>query len=171
MQAPSVTTLLFDLAPSGVYQAAKSPSTPVSSYLAVSPLPRSDPEEPDVRRFILCGTFPDLTTGRRYRPLCSAEPGLSSAGTPPKESRRTLPAVVSAAIVWLTSSCIVGKPLKAEYRTYHSDYPITAIWPQIDGLRDFFWGFLDSESSKSLSLFSPEHRHLDTPLLALRFIE
>jgi hypothetical protein len=30
------------------------------------------------RRYLFCGTFPDLTTGRRYRPPCPAEPGLSS---------------------------------------------------------------------------------------------
>jgi hypothetical protein len=30
------------------------------------------------RRFTFCCTFPDLSTGRRYRPPCPAEPGLSS---------------------------------------------------------------------------------------------
>ena len=30
------------------------------------------------RRFAFCCTFPSLTAGRRYRPPCSLEPGLSS---------------------------------------------------------------------------------------------
>ena len=33
------------------------------------------------RRYLFCGTFPDLTTGRRYRPPCPAEPGLSSTSS------------------------------------------------------------------------------------------
>ena len=37
-------------------------------------------EPPAVRRSALCCTFPDLTVGRRYRPSCPAEPGLSSSG-------------------------------------------------------------------------------------------
>ena len=31
-----------------------------------------------VRRSALCCTFPNLTAGRRYRPSCPSEPGLSS---------------------------------------------------------------------------------------------
>lgn len=33
------------------------------------------------RRSILCCTFPSLAAGRRYRPSCSVEPGLSSRGS------------------------------------------------------------------------------------------
>ena len=36
------------------------------------------------RRYLFCGTFPDLTTGRRYRPPCPAEPGLSSRPGSPR---------------------------------------------------------------------------------------
>ena len=32
-----------------------------------------------VRRSILCCTFPNLAAGRRYRPSCPTEPGLSSS--------------------------------------------------------------------------------------------
>jgi hypothetical protein len=39
------------------------------------------------RRYLFCGTFPDLTTGRRYRPPCPAEPGLSSLSSRPKIRR------------------------------------------------------------------------------------
>ena len=31
------------------------------------------------RRYVFCGTFPGVTPGRRYRPPCPAESGLSSA--------------------------------------------------------------------------------------------
>jgi len=34
------------------------------------------------RRSALCGTFPRITPGRRYRPPCPVEPGLSSATEP-----------------------------------------------------------------------------------------
>ena len=39
------------------------------------------------RRYLFCGTFPDLTTGRRYRPPCPAEPGLSSTSSHPEIRR------------------------------------------------------------------------------------
>ncbi len=55
----------------------RSPGALVGSYPTVSPLPRI-PTSGTVRRFAFCGTFPDLTTGRRYRPPCPVEPGLSS---------------------------------------------------------------------------------------------
>lgn len=40
------------------------------------------------RRYLFCGTFPDLTTGRRYRPPCPAEPGLSSTSSRSGTRRR-----------------------------------------------------------------------------------
>ena len=52
-----------------------SPQSPVSSYLTVSPLPF---RRVGFWRFTFCCTCPDLSTGRRYRPSCSVEPGLSS---------------------------------------------------------------------------------------------
>jgi len=56
-------TLLFGLAPGGVYLASTITGEPVSSYLAFSPLPR------DIKvlvlqyftgRYLFCGTFPRL---------------------------------------------------------------------------------------------------------------
>ena len=73
----------------------ESPRIPVSSYLAVSPLPRNRGEPRSVRRSVFCGTFPGLTTGRRYRPSCPLEPGLSS--------RENSPAIIRS-----TSLCIVN---------------------------------------------------------------
>ena len=49
----------------------------VSSYLAVSPLPRTSCDA--VRRFVFCCTFRRLAPPRRYLAPCSVEPGLSSA--------------------------------------------------------------------------------------------
>ena len=48
-------------------------TAPFHPYLI--PLGRSQASH---RRYFFCGTFPDLTIGRRYRPPCPAEPGLSS---------------------------------------------------------------------------------------------
>ena len=45
----------------------------MGSYPTVSPLLNS------VQRFTFCCTFPNLAAGRRYRPPCSMEPGLSSS--------------------------------------------------------------------------------------------
>jgi hypothetical protein len=59
----------------------------VVSYTAVSPLPA---HRNGGRRFVFCGTFPRITPGRRYRPLCPSEPGLSSA-TKPKPGGRGRP--------------------------------------------------------------------------------
>ena len=63
----------------------------VRSYRTVSPLPRqfdggSWPapmpcgmtQKTPPRRFTFCCTFPSLAAGRRYRPSCPLEPGLSS---------------------------------------------------------------------------------------------
>ena len=49
----------------------------VSSYLTVSPLPRTSCDA--VRRFVFCCTFRRLAPPRRYLAPCSVEPGLSSA--------------------------------------------------------------------------------------------
>jgi hypothetical protein len=48
----------------------------VGSYPTISPLPV--PSEPGHRRCRFCGAFPRVTPGRRYRPPCPMEPGLSS---------------------------------------------------------------------------------------------
>ena len=60
----------------GFTEPTESPRSLVSSYLTVSPLPRIS--ELIVRRYAFCCTVPNLTAGRRYRPLCPAKPGLSS---------------------------------------------------------------------------------------------
>lgn len=70
---------LFGLAPGGVCQAGK------VTFAAGELLPRRFTLTSGTRlatdtgwRFVFCGTFPDLATGRRYRPPCPVEPGLSS---------------------------------------------------------------------------------------------
>ena len=79
--------ILFGLAPDGVYQAAEvTLSAGVllpHRFTLTTHLPRQT-----VRRSILCCTFPSLTVGRRYRPSCPAEPGLSS-----NRDRQSLPRV------------------------------------------------------------------------------
>ena len=52
----------------------------VGSYPTFSPLPvLLDPEgSRGHRRCLFCGAFPRVTPGRRYRPPCPVEPGLSS---------------------------------------------------------------------------------------------
>lgn len=72
---------LLDLAPGGVCLASGSPQLLVRSYRTVSPLPQptfTDGGSRRLRRFAFCCTFPDLAVGRRYRPPCPVEPGLSS---------------------------------------------------------------------------------------------
>ncbi len=73
--APCLTLL-----PVGFAEPGRSPGLLVSSYLAVSPLPRG-PEWP-ARRFTFCCTFPGLTAGGRYPPPRPTEPGLSSRRGP-----------------------------------------------------------------------------------------
>ncbi len=76
---------LFGLAPSGVCRAIDVTINAVVSYTAFSPLPR-------VRAAVLfCGTFPRVTPGGRYPPLCSAESGLSSAPQQLVLSQRGVP--------------------------------------------------------------------------------
>ena len=61
----------------------ESPRLLVRSYRTVSALPRirqhTEACDRTVRRSTLCCTFPNLTAGRRYRPSCPSEPGLSSS--------------------------------------------------------------------------------------------
>ena len=79
----SVASILFDLAPGGVYQAGR--VTPTAGALlphrfSLTTHPTSaEASHLTVRRSILCCTFPNLAAGRRYRPPCPAEPGLSSS--------------------------------------------------------------------------------------------
>ncbi len=64
--------VLFVLAPGGVCLAAQ--VTLNSGGL----LPHRFTLTERAQRFAFCCTFPSLATGRRYRPPCSTEPGLSS---------------------------------------------------------------------------------------------
>ena len=63
---------LFGLAPDGVCRATD--VTTRSGGL----LPHRFTLTELPQRFAFCCTFPNLTVGRRYRPSCSTEPGLSS---------------------------------------------------------------------------------------------
>ena len=74
----------------GFTKPVESPRLLVSSYLTVSPLPRATAQD-RARRFVFCGTFPGLTAGRRYRPPCPAEPGLSSRPPGGRTSDRPVP--------------------------------------------------------------------------------
>jgi len=71
---------LLDLAPDGVCRGEQSPvpwwalTPPFHPYRNLAALAVS-----------FCCTFPGLTTGRRYRPSCSLEPGLSSPRGPFRE--------------------------------------------------------------------------------------
>ncbi len=79
------------LLPMGFAEPGRSPGLLVSSYLAVSPLPRSRRgEAPGPRRFVFCGTVPIRSVrrngpdpdGGRYPPSRPEEPGLSSVARP-----------------------------------------------------------------------------------------
>ncbi len=56
-----------------------SPRAPVVSYTTLSPLPCSASR---IRRSTLCCTFSRVAPGGRYPPLCSVQPGRSSAQMP-----------------------------------------------------------------------------------------
>ena len=85
---PKASCSLFGLAPGGVYPASRVTSTAVRSYRTISPLPdpgSASDADPSHRRCVFCGTFPGLAAGRRYRPPCPAEPGLSSRREPSED--------------------------------------------------------------------------------------
>jgi hypothetical protein len=78
----------------GFTEPGRSPGLLVSSYLAVSPLPRSGRGEATrPRRSIFCGTVPIRTAfadpdGGRYPPSRPVESGLSSAARPRTQAFR-----------------------------------------------------------------------------------
>ena len=87
----------------------------VGSYPTISPLPvpSSSGEEEGHRRCGFCGAFPRVTPGRRYRPPCPVEPGLSSrercvftgdlpatSGGPSNRIARRLPRAMVAWTSW-----------------------------------------------------------------------
>ena len=67
--------ILLDLAPDGVYQATRVTPRPGGLLPHRFTLTRGVSSR---WRFAFCCTFPSLAAGRRYRPSCSLEPGLSS---------------------------------------------------------------------------------------------
>ena len=76
----------FDLAPGGVYRAAR--VTPGAGALLPHPFTLARPTFPRAGRSAFCGTFPRVTPGGCYPPPCPVEPGLSSAGHRPFRHRR-----------------------------------------------------------------------------------
>ncbi len=72
----------------GFTEPAESPRPLVRSYRTVSPLPASGRRNARQRRFAFCCTFPGLAAGRRYRPPCPVEPGLSSRQSAAKAARQ-----------------------------------------------------------------------------------
>ena len=78
----------------GFTKPAESPRPLVRSYRTISPLPVPRPMPSTGgghRRCVFCCTFPDLAIGRRYRPPCPAEPGLSSRRRSPASRRSSGP--------------------------------------------------------------------------------
>ncbi len=80
VQAISLLTPLFGLAPGGVYRAAacyhpRGALLPHLFTLTGAPGHR----QVALRRYIFCGTFHGLSPSRRYLAPCPMEPGLSSA--------------------------------------------------------------------------------------------
>ena len=92
----SIAPFCLTLLRVGFTQPTESPQLLVSFYLTVSPLPLANQ-----RRSTFCCTCPNQPiprrarrelAGRRYRPLCSSEPGLSS-----RVGQRPTPATVPPA--------------------------------------------------------------------------
>lgn len=73
---PQATSTLFGLAPKGVYLASQ--VALAAGELLPHRFTLTTPHLLRVRRFTFCCTCPDLAAGRRYRPICPMEPGLSS---------------------------------------------------------------------------------------------
>ena len=80
----AASSLLFGLAPDGVYHAIDITIEAVSSYLTISPLPPLR----EGRRYIFCGTFHRVSPPGCYPASCPVEPGLSSS---PKEGDHLSP--------------------------------------------------------------------------------
>jgi hypothetical protein len=83
---------LFGFAPGGVCRAACVAAAAVRSYRTVSPLPKS------IRRFVFCGTFPEVTLAGRY-------PAPFSRG-----ARTFLYRVTATAIIRPTGFYHLGQP-------------------------------------------------------------
>jgi hypothetical protein len=81
---PPLNAFLFGLAPDGVYHAFHVTMEAVSSYLAVSPLPRQ------AEAVFFLWHFPGVTPGSRYEPSCPVEFGLSSPVKPVRSCAHSL---------------------------------------------------------------------------------
>jgi len=91
-QEPATRGLL-GLAGGGVCRAVPVTRDAVSSYLTFSPLPDPAGQNPaSHRRSVFCGTFPRVAPGRRYRPPCPTQSGLSSRPAAAAEIQPSLPA-------------------------------------------------------------------------------
>jgi hypothetical protein len=126
----------------GFAEPSRSPGLLVSSYLAVSPLPRSRRREATrPRRSIFCGTVPIRVAfadpdGGRYPPSRPVESGLSSVARPRAQvaGRVSPPCSLSsgapAIIAPVTNSpSSYGGPLSQTTRGDHRTEP---FWAQID---------------------------------------
>ena len=96
---------LFSLAPDGVYLAANVTTDAgelLPHHFTLTPARQGAP-----RRFTFCCTCPDLAIGRRYRPSCPAEPGLSSRAN---SKIRTSDRLTNFARLWYFGSCHNSTP-------------------------------------------------------------
>ena len=98
---------LFGLAPGGVCHAAVIADGAVRSYRTFSPLPHAD-----MRRFVLCGTFPETSAACAVdippdviRHRLSMEPGLSSLAAF-RRLRERPSGRLTLDVMQLTSSCV-----------------------------------------------------------------
>ena len=113
-QVPHLFTL-FGLAPDGVYQADRvtSDAGVLLPHRFTLTTHRSIKTEQAVRRFTLCCTFPSLTAGRRYRPSCPTEPGLSSSVP------RGTPAAIPPTVSQTSEERSVRKECRSRWSPYH----------------------------------------------------
>ena len=76
-------TTPFDLAPGGVYRAARVTSRAggLLHHRFTLTSPDADANRRPRKRSVFCGTVPRVTPGGRYPPPCPVEPGPSSART------------------------------------------------------------------------------------------
>jgi hypothetical protein len=111
----SLASPLFDLASSGVYLAelVTQPAGGLLLHRFTLTLHLR------ARRFTFCGTVPSLSAGRRYRPLCPAKPGLSSASTRP------------AATIWPTDNLMLCSYARQSVDVQRSRQVLAAFSPSL----------------------------------------
>ena len=97
VQAISLLTPLFGLAPGGVYRAAECyhpRGALLPHHFTLTGAPGHRPVA--LRRYIFCGTFHGLSPSRRYLAPCPMEPGLSSAIAPQGDPAVVWPTLTSS---------------------------------------------------------------------------